>query len=228
MNNRLLTGILLCLLLILGGCVQIQVVDDQANVSEEEVIVKEAEEEVTNATKLDDIETEDTSGDITVKEEDLLQLKIQAEDPDGNTLTYTFSEPLNSTGAWQTERGDAGEYEVTVTVTDEEGMSASQDLKIIVEALNNPPVLKAMDDIVVFEGKTITLEPSASDADADELEITYSGWMNSSTYTTNYDDAGNYTVSVAVTDGTDSVSQDVAITVNNKNRAPVIGSITLE
>jgi len=243
MKFKILTGALLCLLLILGGCVQIKVLDDEAATAETEEAVEETtaevnsttEEtinetgEVTNATKLDELETEEeaSSSAITIKETELLQLNIKATDPDGNELTYTFSDPLNSTGAWQTERGDAGEYDITVTVTDSEGMSASQDLKIVVSTLNNEPVLRKIDSITIFESETITLNPSASDADDDTLEITYSGWMNSSTYTTDYDDEGNYTVTVKVTDGIDSVSQDVAITVKNKNRAPVIGSISL-
>jgi len=252
LNFKILTGALLCLLLILGGCIQIKVTEDETtssvetevNATEEVVNITEevevnateevtnATEEIANATSLEEIEeaeaeTTETVIEKVVIEGDLIKLKVPATDPDGDDLTYSFSEPLNESGAWQTQVGDAGEYDITVTVADSEGAAATQTLKILVNALNHAPVLEEIDDIVVFETETVTIEAEASDEDEDELTITYSGWMSSNTYTTNYDDAGNYTVTVNVTDGTDSVSQDVAITVNNKNRAPVIGSISL-
>ena len=266
MSLKILTGVLLCLLLILGGCIQIKLVEEKTDLSGEETIVspltegnvteevevnatEEVEanvteeenvtaEEIVNATKIEEVEEEtvevaekeieeEKKQEITATEGDLIQLKVQATDPDGNPLTYSFSEPLNSSGAWQTQDGDAGDYDITVTVTDSEGLSASQELKITVLPMNHPPVLEKIDPIVVDEGDTITLEPVVSDPDNDTLEISYSGWMNSSTYTTTYDDAGNYTVTIKVTDGIETVSRDVLITVNNKNRAPVISSISL-
>jgi len=241
MNFKILTGALLCLLLILGGCIQIKITENETtssieteeNATEEigvnatEEAADATEEVEVNATSLEEIEEAEEAEGIVVTEEDLIELNVQATDPDGNTLTYTFSEPLNESGAWQTQIGDAGEYDITVTVTDSEGSSAAQTVKITVIALNIAPVLAEIDDIVVFEGETVTIEAEASDEDEDELTITYSGWMTSNTKETDYDDAGNYTVTVKVTDGTETVSQDVAITVNNKNRAPVIGSISL-
>ncbi len=250
MSLKILMGALLCLLLILGGCIQVRVVEE--GVAEKEtvssLVPNVTEENITqaiNATKIEEIKEveekeveeeveaaeeeveEEKVQEISVTEGDLIQLKVKATDPDGNPLTYSFSEPLNSTGAWQTQEGDAGEYNITVTVTDSEGLSASQELKIIVLALNHAPILEKIDPIVVDEGDTIEIKINASDPDGDELEITFSGWMNSSTYTTDYDDAGNYTVTVKVTDGKETVSQDILITVNNKNRAPVITSISL-
>ena len=49
--------------------------------------------------------------------------------------------------------------------------------------------------------------------------------MSSATYKTTYDDAGEYKVTIKVTDGKDSVSQDVKVTVKNVNRPPILQDI---
>ena len=64
---------------------------------------------------------------------------------------------------------------------------------------------------------TITLNPTASDPDADPLTYTYSGWMTSSVYTTTDQDAGGHTVKVTVSDGELTDYQDVTITVLDTN-----------
>ena len=45
---------------------------------------------------------------------------------------------------------------------------------------------------------------------------------SSFTWETTYDDSGEHTVTVTVSDGVDTVSQEVKITIENVNRAPVI------
>jgi hypothetical protein len=79
-------------------------------------------------------------------------------------------------------------------------------------------VLDPITDITVNEGATITLNPTATDPDGDALTYTYSGWMSSASYTTNYDDAGIHTVTVSVSDGSLSDSQVVTITVVEKDK----------
>ena len=99
---------------------------------------------------------------------------------------------------------------------------------IVVKSLNKAPILKLEKEITVDEGQTITLTPEVSDPDGDQVTISYSGWMDSTTYETDYDDAGLHTVTVTASDGKVEVTQDVKVTVNDLNRAPVIESITLE
>src|SRR3989344_2002455 len=55
---------------------------------------------------------------FTVTEGELVKIKLKATDPDGNPLVYNFSWPLNEKGEWQTKTGDAGQYNVIVTVSD--------------------------------------------------------------------------------------------------------------
>jgi len=53
-----------------------------------------------------------------INETEKISLGLQAEDPDADKLSYTFSKPLNNDGEWQTNYGDAGEYEATIAVSD--------------------------------------------------------------------------------------------------------------
>src|SRR3989344_5666861 len=48
---------------------------------------------------------------IKVTEGQLISFpNLKAVDPDGDTILYTFSAPLNTSGQWLTKEGDAGEY----------------------------------------------------------------------------------------------------------------------
>lgn len=141
-------------------------------------------------------------------------------DPDGNKVTFTFSTPFDSNGVWKTKIGDAGTYPVDVVASDG-STSVTKRVTVVINMVNTAPVLKRIPDITVNEGDTITLPLDATDREGDKLTYTVSGWMNSSTYTTNYNDAGSYTVKVTVSDGQLSDSQIVHITVLDVNRAPV-------
>jgi len=164
---------------------------------------------------------------LEVNEGSLVKLKLAATDPDGDILTYKFSEPLNEKGEWQTKKGDAGEYKVKIMVDDGK-VSTEQEILIVIKALNKAPVLTLAKEITVNEGEIVTLKPEVSDPDGDQVKVTYSGWMDSAAYKTNYDDAGVYTVTVTASDSKAEVTQNVKVTVNDVNRAPVIESITLE
>ena len=82
-------------------------------------------------------------------------------------------------------------------------------------------MLKRINDITVYEGETINIPVDASDREGDELTVTVTGWMNSQTYTTTYDDAGEYTVTVIVSDGEYEAKQTFKVTVLDKNRPPI-------
>ena len=172
--------------------------------------------------------TVDTSG-LPIKrvsEEDLVSFpNLQAKDPDGDPITYTFTAPLDANGNWQTKEGDAGEYVITITASDGKN-EVSQDIKIIVETLNQAPVITlSATEITVDEGETIKIDAQATDADGDEVTLKFSGWMDSATRATTFDDDGKHTVTITASDGKKETTKDVTITVNNINRAPKLESI---
>jgi len=172
---------------------------------------------------------EDLSGEtvIRIKEGDKVELKLKAKDPDNNQITYTFSSPLNSNGEWKTNVGDAGEYNVIVTASD--GISStSKNIRIIVEALNQVPRITNFDsikEITVDEGETIIIDPDVIDTDGDDVEIRYSGFMTSNTYTTNFEDSGKHIVTLTMNDGKSKIVKEITVIVLNKNRAPELRSM---
>jgi len=173
---------------------------------------------VNSAPRLDYID------DIVVNEGEQVLVVPSANDADGDKISYEFSQPLDDNGVWQTEKGDAGTYAAEVTVTDGE-LSTSTGFRIIVEKKNEPPVLELTKQrIVVNEGDLITIGASASDPDGDKVVITFAGWMTQASYRTDYDDAGNHTVNVTVTDGKLNATGKVEIIVNEVNRAPEFNS----
>ncbi|GAG10411.1 unnamed protein product, partial [marine sediment metagenome] len=95
---------------------------------------------------------------ITVDETELVSLKPKAHDEDEDILSYSFTEPLNQEGKWQTTYGDAGEYTVTVTASDGE-LSTSKDILLIVKKKNIAPTLESFapeeTKLSIDEGETI-------------------------------------------------------------------------
>jgi Putative Ig domain len=102
-------------------------------------------------------------------------------------------------------------------------------------ATNSPPVLDAIGDKAGSEGTQLQFTVSATDADADPL--TYSVTNNPSgssidpstgvfTWTPSYTQAGQYSnVHFQVTDGTDTDSEDITITISDVDQAPVLTAI---
>ena len=67
-------------------------------------------------------------------------------------------------------------YKITITASDGTN-KVSQDVIIIVKALNRPPVLDITEKtVIVSEGEKITLSAKATDPDNDDVTITYTGW----------------------------------------------------
>ena|GEM_PF-616140 len=158
---------------------------------------------------------------ITVKEGEKVAVEADAVDPDGDEVTLTFGTPLDLNGEWEPAQGDAGTYDVEVTASDGTLTDTAQ-VKITVQSLNNPPVITlAMPAINVEEGEVVNIDADITDPENDELTITFSGWMTSSSYQTDYDDAGTHTVTITVTDGINTVTKDVTVNVVDKNRPPV-------
>lgn len=158
---------------------------------------------------------------LTVTEGQLARVNLKTSDPDGDKLTYEFTAPLNQEGEWQTRAGDAGVYYPEITVSDGKA-TVKKQIKLIVEPKNNKPVLGKIADITVNEGDTVSLSPKATDADGDKLTYTYSGWMTSNTKQVGYNEQGDHTVTVSVSDGISIVSQDVKVTVIDVNRPPTV------
>lgn len=148
---------------------------------------------------------------------------LEAVDPEGQPISYTFTAPLNEKGEWKTKKGDAGEYLVKVTASD--GVNtAVQNVLIIVKPnnANHPPVLTLdKKEYRVKEGEILKISASTTDEDNDNVTITYEGFMNSDTRKINFDEAGTHKVIVKASDGKITVKKEVTVIVEDVNRPPV-------
>jgi len=160
--------------------------------------------------------------DKVVIEGDLVSIATTAADPDEDKLAMAYPSPFDASGAWQTKEGDASDKTYTIAVSDGD-LSDSTKVAVKVVAKNKPPVLTIKNkDIVIEETDTVVIDASATDPDGDNVTLTYSGWMTSSTRQTDYGDEGKYTVTVTAWDGKNKVSETVNIEIKDKNRPPQI------
>ena len=154
---------------------------------------------------------------LTVKEGDLVALNPKSDDK----LMYSFSPPLDEEGSWQTTTGDAGEYKITITASDGK-QEKTKEMLIIVEVGNQRPVVELQSELTVKEGEEVRIPYKATDAEEDELEVRFSGWMTDDTYTTTLEDAGEHIVKMTVSDGVNIVTKEIKIIVEDVNRKPVV------
>ncbi len=173
---------------------------------------------------------------VLVQETDKVSLAPKAEDPDKNTnLLFTFTSPLNDKGEWQTNYGDAGQYTVTITVSDGEATS-SRDALIIVNKKEEPPKIDSSKPIesglAIDENQAVDFSIAASDLNKDALTYSWkldgneAGSTDKHVYQTDYDSAGTHTVKVEVSDGVSTASKIWSIDVKNVNRPPVLEKVS--
>ena len=209
---------------------------DISNADIEGEVDEEVEEEVDDEEEELEEETE-VSEDATVmivEETELISLVPKAEDPDMDTLTFTFTSPLDDNGEWQTTYSDAGEYTVTVTASD--GLlTASKEVLVIVNRKEEAPVLNNFNPqeatTEISETESVEFEVSASDLNDDILRYSWKldgieiGDDNSAEYQTTYEDSGSHTVKVIVSDGIFEAEKIWSVTVNNVNRKPSLTEV---
>lgn len=159
---------------------------------------------------------------LSATEGERLRIQANATDPDADAVEISYGEPFDQQGRWNTQQGDAGDYEVVVTASDGQD-TVEQTVFVTVEPRNRPPTIIVDEPIVVSEGDTLDLEDfvTVNDPEGDETSVEYSGWMNSSTRELDYDDAGEYDVTITASDGELTESTTVLVTVQNVNRPPV-------
>ena len=168
-----------------------------------------------------------------VKENQELSFKILGSDKDtDNTLTYTARNvpkgarfnAASQTFSWKPTFTQAGEYNVTFELSDGKA-KVSKTAQITVVNVNRPPTISGPSSAEVTEGESINLSYSANDADSDALTFSANGLpsgisINSQSGkisgNTSEGQAGTYSVTVTVSDGTDSASTKTAITVKPK------------
>jgi len=169
-----------------------------------------------------------------INETEKLSLGLETDDPDADVLIYTFTEPLDDNGEWQTTYGDAGEYNAKITVSD--GISeVSEDVLIIVNRKEEEPIINSYvptDDFIdIEEGKNIKFEVDSSDLNEDELKYK---WLvddevvsdkKEFLFDTGYNDSGEYIINVIISDGTSDVNKEWNVNVKNADVDNILDQI---
>ncbi|WP_331700337.1 putative Ig domain-containing protein [Paenibacillus sp. IITD108] len=184
-------------------------------------------------------------GNKTINERDLLTFTASATDFDGDTLTYSLvGAPVgasinSSTGefTWTpTEAQGPGSYTFAVRVNDG-ASNAEEQITVTVNEVNTAPVLAAIGNKTVDEETLLTFTAIAMDADLPANTLTYSlvgaptgASINTATgvftwIPTEAQGPGSYTFTVRVSDGILIDSEQITVTVNEVNAAPILAAI---
>ena len=164
--------------------------------------------------------------DLHVKEGEVVTFNPVVSDPNGDEVTVTVSEPLQN-GKFETDHTSAGEYQVKVVADDGE-LQTEKSLVLVVDDVNELPVLTNLQDLAVKEGELVTIEPTVSDLDEDKVTVTISEPVgDSGVWKTSYTDHGEYVVTVTANDGKGVVTKKIKVVVEDVNMPPQIIEVKL-
>ncbi|MBI2668838.1 PKD domain-containing protein [Candidatus Woesearchaeota archaeon] len=170
-----------------------------------------------------------TARRISVKESQTANIKDLIVDPDGDLLTFIFSQPLSSDGSWKTGFDNEGRYLVTFTASDGQDTTEGK-VEIVVHHTNQQPEITKdfaeEESVSVREGEKLNFFVEAEDRDGDKLRYT---WLldgiiiskkNKGSQTFNFESEGSHELAVIVSDGAAEAKQQWVLEVKHGNRAP--------
>ncbi|MGB5051707.1 MAG: tandem-95 repeat protein [Caldilineaceae bacterium] len=191
-----------------------------------------------------------SSPTTTAAEDDLYSYTVAGSDPDvGDSLTITatnlptflnFVDNLDGTGVLSgtPDNSHVGSYPITLTLTDQSGVSVQQIFTLIVENTNDAPTLTSSPVLTATEDSSYSYSISGSDDDAGDtlslLAPVLPGWLTLTdlggglgtiTGTPLNEDVGLHTVAIRLTDSVGAaVTQTFQIAVANVNDPPLFAS----
>ncbi len=175
------------------------------------------------------------SQSVSVDEDNTLVLTLSANDPDGDTLTYSHTSPshgtLTGSGSslvYQPAANYHGPDSFTVTVDDGNGETSTATISIAVVAVNDSPVASPQ-TVEVAEDASVGITISGSDIEGDALTYSYTqpshgtllGSGTSLTYQPALNFNGQDSFTFSVSDGIAVATATVFITVAPVNDEPV-------
>ena len=173
--------------------------------------------------------------------------EYQRSDPDGDSLILSaidipenavFVDSGNGSGLFTfiPDYDQAGDYYISIIASDGD-LADSEIVLIQVSNFNRSPVLAAIGSQTVSEGDTLVLNISASDPDNENVILSLFDLPENTvfvdsgngskllTFEPDYNQAGEYNISIIASDGDLADSEVVLIQVINFNRAPVLAAI---
>jgi len=185
----------------------------------------------------------------TVAENQLLEFKVTANDPDSEDAdSWTLSAGQLPQGAtftaetasfsWTPSFDQAGNYTITITNTDPQGQIVNQEVQIAVSHVNRTPAMNPIPAQNAEENIPLSIViPAGEDPDVEDVQkIVYSAQnlpegasfdpaTRTLTWTPGYDQSGVYEIPVTMTDGEFTITQTMVVTVTHVNRPPVLETI---
>ncbi|MBI2151218.1 PKD domain-containing protein [Candidatus Woesearchaeota archaeon] len=176
---------------------------------------------------------------LIVKETQTADLKSLVEDPEGDLPSFSFPPPFNKQGLWNTEYGDEGRYVIPFVVSDGK-LSVQLRAEVEVQHTNQPPIIKSSfsTEKLIKINEDSTLEFNVDAYDREREKLTYSWRLNEEKldkekidieeisndyYGENkfdFESAGEYVLSLKISDGERETEEEWKIEVKNVNRAP--------
>ena len=107
---------------------------------------------------------------VTVNEGEKVVLALPKLDLDGDSLVYSFDQPFEQDGSWQTDYTDAGTYASYVSFSDGEEKVKSK-IEVVVINVDQAPHLQLPEKLEVWEGENISFQVNAFDPDGEKVEL---------------------------------------------------------
>ncbi|OGI05782.1 MAG: hypothetical protein A2Y40_02850 [Candidatus Margulisbacteria bacterium GWF2_35_9] len=187
----------------------------------------------------------DDISDQEVNEDQMLTVKLRAIDPDNEILKYVLvSGPsgcsiTNEDLHFRPSFSQAGSYQIKIKAVDPFGLSSEKSFALKVNNINRPPYFSEFGHQIVIENQKLSFFAYARDDDGETVQFKANGLPEGakltpqSTYyifewNPNFSQQGEYPITFIATDGIDTVTKNIIITVKNVNRAPTIEPIRLK
>ncbi len=185
----------------------------------------------------------------TVDENQPLAVQLNGSDPDredARKLRYAIEnlpagatlDPATGAFSWTPAFDQSGHYQLTATVSDPGGFSATQPFAVSVNNVNRPPKFSAVNAQNGDENALLQSTISANDPDAEDAgKLIYSATnlpdgatvdpaSGTVSWTPTYNQSGRYTVMLKVTDTHGaSAETDVPIVIRHVNRPPTLPAV---
>jgi len=187
---------------------------------------------------------------IVINETDKVIISLNAEDPDGDEITFTAEnipenayfdgsnliyqssfDTVSKPKTWYVETlkflgiddvfYKQKTYNIKLIAQGREE-STTQKLKLTVNNKNRAPELLPLDDIEINENEKAIINPKVIEYDNDKIKFSFSDPIKSGEWQTDYNSAGEYNVTVTAFDGKEYATQNLKIKVANSNRPPTI------
>ncbi len=177
--------------------------------------------------------------DINANLGDTITLDASAStDADGSIVAYKWlqnSTVLSTSASFSTTSLSGGINEIALVVTDDKGATDSDTIKV---NLNRTPTITSSSTVSVNENQTSALTITATDADndtltysitgtdADSFNIDASSGVVTFKVAPDYETKSSYTFTANVSDGSQSASNSVTVTILNLSEVPIIEGFT--